>query len=128
MDNPIRVFVVDDDSKLLTVWERFLKRSPGIECVGTSLGDVAIAKIITESQAQVAILDLSIPQIDPLDVITELAQAPVPTRVLIYSGRSDLGLKEKLEQAGAWGFADKLENPHAVVDRIRQIAEGVKVF
>jgi len=128
MDNPIRVFVVDDDPKLLSVWERFLKKRPGVECVGTSLGDITLATIITEARAQVAILDLSIPDIDPLDVISELAQGTEPTRVLVYSGRSDIGLAEKLEQAGAWGFADKLENPHTVVERIRRIADGQKAF
>jgi DNA-binding NarL/FixJ family response regulator len=128
MDDPVRVFVVDDDSKLLAVWKRFLSKRPAAECVGTSLGEAALAQIIIEANAQVVILDLSIPDVDPLDVISELANATPPVRVLVYSGRSDIGLRQSLEQAGAWGFADKLENPHAILERIRLIADGKKAF
>ncbi|MCR9075004.1 MAG: response regulator [bacterium] len=128
MDDPIRVLLVDDEPKLLAVWQRFLNRSPGVECVGSMHCCTNLAEQALETDAQVILMDLSIPETDPFEVISELQDANIPARVLVYSGRSDRGLREELERRGAWGFADKLEAPPAVVDRIVRIANGEKAF
>lgn len=124
MAEPIKVLVVDDDSNLLAVWKRFLSKKPEFECVGAVTTADGIAQLAIELEAHVILMDLSMEGEDPLQVISNLCETKSSARVLVYSGRSQQGFKQLLADAGAWGFADKLENPHVILEYIRQISQG----
>ena len=122
MTESIRVLIVDDDPKLLAVWQRFLSKKPGLECVGALHTSEGLGEKALETGAHVILMDLSMEGRDPLEIIKDMRAAHIPARVLVYTGRSDRSLGDKVALAGAWGLADKLEDPNAIIEHIRRIA------
>jgi two-component system, chemotaxis family, protein-glutamate methylesterase/glutaminase len=118
---PIRVLVVDDSAFARKVVRESLQTSPQIEVVGFARDGIDALEKIAELEPDVVTLDLVMPNLDGLGVLSALS-AEQRTRVVVVSmadGESDIGIA-----ALAQGVFDLVHKPTALaVASLHDIAD-----
>jgi DNA-binding NarL/FixJ family response regulator len=118
----IEVYLCDDVAALRLVLRTVLELEPSISVVGESGdGEVALAEI-EELQPDVAVLDLSLPGLDGLELLDLLAGRSTRTRVIVFSGYPREQLEEAVLARGARRYLEKGVDLDAVVTAIREVA------
>ncbi len=74
---PIRVFVVEDQTKILKNQLRLLEGHPDIEIIGTALSGEAALEEVPKLMPDVLLLDLGLPRMSGIDV-TRVVKASLP--------------------------------------------------
>jgi two-component system, NarL family, response regulator EvgA len=121
MKDPVRVLAVDDSPDLTEYIRRMLRREPDMECVGTlDCADEVVAQA-QHLNADVVLLDLSMPGTDPASILPELAQE---RRVVVLSGLDDQRVIDRCRSAGAAGFVSKDAGHSEILASVRAVASG----
>jgi two-component system chemotaxis response regulator CheB len=105
---PIRVLVVDDSAFMRHAVSRLLTEAPGIEVVGAAANGLAGLEMITRLRPDVITLDVEMPVLDGLGMLTRVMAAQ-PTRVIMLSSLTTDGAAATLDalDAGAIDFVAK---------------------
>lgn len=90
-------------------------------------GEQAVA-LVKEHRPDVAVLDLSMPNMDGLKAATEIATACPQTRVLILSMYYDEANARRAIQAGATGFLSKSADVKEVLAAIKKVHSGKRAM
>lgn len=113
---PCRVFIADDVEALRVLWRQLLSEDADIEVVGDAGDGAAAIAGVKATRPDVLVLDLSMPQVDGLEVIRTLrAQAP-ETRIVVASGFAAARLAPLALELGASAYFEK----GAPVDTLRE--------
>lgn len=106
----IRVMIVDDSLTVRTIFKRMVESDPALAIVGTaSSGELAIRQL-TDTPADVVLLDLEMPGIGGLGALPALLATPGRPQVLVVSSLTMDGAEHTLS-ALAIGAADTLLKP-----------------
>jgi DNA-binding NarL/FixJ family response regulator len=104
---PLRVFLVDDHSEFLGALAQFLSGDPRIEIVGqASSGTVALQRV-AQIMPDLVLLDLSMPDLNGLEVTRRLKHWPNAPRVIILTIYDLPQYRRAAQAAGADGFVSK---------------------
>ena len=118
---PIEVYLCDDVAALRLVLRTVLELEPSISVVGESGdGEVALAEI-AQLQPDIAVLDLSLPGRDGLELLELLAGRAARTRVIVFSGYPREQLEAAVLARGARRYLEKGVELEAVVEAIREV-------
>ena len=105
---PIRVLVADDDADQRVLIERILSESEGVEHVTTSVPDgTAALRALREQVFDVALLDLSMPGLDGIEVFEAIAGDPARPQVVFVSGFGTVATATQAMKLGAFDFVEK---------------------
>jgi DNA-binding NarL/FixJ family response regulator len=127
-DARIRVLVADDHAVVREGIRTLLESTPGFEVVGEAgSGDEALA-IIGRMDPDVAILDITMPGLSGIDVITRLRATGARTGVLILSMHDHPEYVLGAVRAGADGYLLKSAGPAEIRDAVRAVAAGHEAF
>lgn len=86
------------------------------------------ADLVVGCDADVAIIDLTMPPLGGVAAIRHIKARLPKTRILALSGTDDPGLAEEALRAGADGFLPKTARPEALAGPLWTIAEGLRVM
>ncbi|MEO8263475.1 MAG: response regulator [Pseudolysinimonas sp.] len=110
----VTVLIVDDDARFRDLARRMLT-SWGYQPDGEA-GSVAEAvQRVAESRADVALVDVSLPDGDGLELSRVLSGAPWHMRVVLMSSNSDATTSQEAVAAGAVAFLPKADLSHALL-------------
>jgi two-component system nitrate/nitrite response regulator NarL len=124
----VRVLVADDHPIYLDGISSAVNAAPDMDLVARcDDGDDALARI-TELQPDVAVLDMRMPALDALEILTVLSAREIATRVLVLTAFVDGSDVYDLLEAGAGGFLSKDEPRERVCDAVRALARGRAVL
>ena len=127
-DARVRVFVADDHPLYREGVVRAIKERPELELVGQcGDGRMAVAHV-QEREPDVLLLDIRLPSLGGLQVITALADAGSPTRVLVLSAFDEAALVYEATAAGAHGYVTKDADRQVICDAIAAVARGRSYF
>lgn len=122
MDRPVRVLVVDDSAFARKVMREVLMNDPRIEVVAIARDGLDALEKVAELRPDVITLDLVMPELDGIGVLTALRDLPDPPRVVVVSmsdAESMLGVAAL--QTGAF---DVVHKPTALAtDRLYALGE-----
>lgn len=125
----IRIFVVDDHEVVREGLRRMLGRSADLEIVGTAANGEDALRSIPEVGPDVVLLDLSLPDMQGLDVLkalhTEGAEGP---KVLVLTVHDDEDLVLGAARLGARGYVLKHASRDELAGAIRRVAGGGHYF
>lgn len=125
---PVRVFVVEDDPKLLANVLKVLALYPELEVVGSARDGEAALNLLTESKPEVLLLDLELPGIDGIGV-TKAAKIKLPSvEVLILTSFDEEQKVYEAMQAGASGYLVKRVGPEKIRSAIQEVMQGGTVI
>ena len=113
----ISVLVADDDEDQRVLLEHILRNAPGVRHVVTCVPDGSSALAALREQVfDVALLDLSMPGLNGLEVLEAVAGDPVRPQVVFVSGKGTVSTATRAMKLGAYDFVEK------PVDRDRLLA------
>lgn len=118
-----RLLIVDDEESIITLLQFNLEQA-GYEVTTAMDGKTAYDKAI-ESNFDLIILDLMIPEMDGLEVCKRLRQNKISTPILMLTAKDDEFDKVLGLELGADDYMTKPFSPREVVARIRAILRRV---
>lgn len=126
---PYVVVIVDDHELFAEGLELLLTRDWGALFVigGRTTFVEEAAELVTTCDADLAIVDLSMPPLGGVAAIRHIKQRHPRTRILALSGTDDVTLAEEALRAGADGFLPKTVRPEALAGPLTTIATGQRV-
>jgi two-component system response regulator DevR len=124
MTVPIKVFIVDDHELVREALTTLLETDEEIELVGeAATGRDALAKL-SGTKADVALLDLRLPDLDGIELCREIGSAHPEVRCLILTGQPDDSFVAEAILAGAAGYITKGVRIKELASVIRRVAAG----
>ncbi|HML23049.1 MAG TPA: protein kinase [Aggregatilinea sp.] len=121
---PIRVVLADDHRILRTSLAMFLDVNDDINVVGEAdNGDQAL-EVVRDQQPDVLLLDLNMPGLGGLDILPQLRSNWPDVKVLVLTGRDEDVYIMRALRAGAHGYVLKTIGEDALVQAVRDVAQG----
>lgn len=120
----IRILVADDHGVLRAGLRALLNGEADFEVVGEAADGPTALRLTIELHPDVAILDLSMPGMDGIQVARQLKQQLPATRVLILTVHEDEGLLREAIQAGASGYIVKRAVESELINAIHAVCSG----
>jgi len=127
-NKPIRVIVADDHSVVREGIRTVLEASNDFDVIAEAATGEEALRLIAEHDPDVAILDITMPELSGIEVITRLRERAARTSVLILSMHDHPEYVLGAVRAGADGYLMKSAGPAEVRDAVRAVAEGRESF
>lgn len=120
----IKVLLADDHSIVREGLRRVLEDSGEIEVIAEAAdGSEALKKAI-ETKPDVAVVDISMPGIDGLEVVTRINSYCPEVPVLILTMHEEEQYVIRAMEAGAYGYLTKQSAPEQLVAAVKKIHSG----
>jgi DNA-binding NarL/FixJ family response regulator len=120
----IRVTLADDHPVVLAGIKALLQEAPEITLIGEAATGTAALQMICDHLPDVAVIDISMPDINGIDLATQLAKSCPQVKLLALTVHEDRAYIQPLLKAGARGYLLKRSAAEELVRAIRAIASG----
>ncbi len=112
MKDKIKVLIVDDAVVVRILVGTAISKDPDLEVVGKAQNGKAALEMISETQPDVVVLDIEMPEMDGLEVLKALKAKSIPTKVIMFSTYTTVGAEQTFEalELGAVDFLPKPSN------------------
>lgn len=124
----VRVLVADDHEVVLEGVRALIERQPDLEVCGLAANGREAVELAQKTKPDVVVLDMSMPELDGLDVIRLLKKTLPDTEVVVFSAHSSEEMVEEVFDAGAKSYIEKSEASQDLVTAIRSLAEHKPFF
>lgn len=121
---PHKVLIVDDHAVVREGLRRLLNDYREIQVVGEAADGHEALRVISQLAPDVAVLDLSMPGLDGIELTKLLAKQHPPIKILILTMHANEEYALRLLQAGARGFVGKGAPGQELVNAILKVAGG----
>ncbi|HXD42604.1 MAG TPA: HAMP domain-containing protein [Ramlibacter sp.] len=115
-----RVLIVDDDMRNIFALATVLEEH-GMDIVWADNGRDAIARVATDTQIQVVLMDIMMPEMDGMATMKEIRKLPAgkDLPMIAVTAKAMKGDREKCIEAGAWDYLSKPVNTHDLLAVLR---------
>lgn len=125
---PLRLYVVEDQVKVLKQQLKLLEADPSVSVVGTALSGEAGLLEIAKLQPDVVLLDLSLPGMSGIEVTRKLKASHPKIEVLIFTTFDEEAQVLEAVRAGASGYLLKGTPRERLVEALVEICSGGTVI
>ncbi|WP_163864675.1 response regulator [Myxococcus eversor] len=125
---PIRVFVVEDQTKILKNQLRLFEGHPEIDIVGTALSGEAALEEVPRLMPDVLLLDLGLPRMSGIDVTREIKAVYPKMEILIFTIFDEEDKVLEAVKAGASGYMLKGSPVDKIIEAIKEVRAGGTVI
>jgi DNA-binding NarL/FixJ family response regulator len=120
----IRVALVDDHPVVLAGIRALLNEAPEIVLVGEATSGGAALRMIQEVVPDVAVIDISLPDLNGVDLARRIAISAPSVKLLVLTVHEDRAYVQPLLQAGVKGYVLKRSAAEDLLRAIRAIEAG----
>lgn len=120
----IRVAIADDHPVVLAGIKALLQAAPEIDLVGEARDGAAALRLVTAERPDVAVVDISMPEMNGLELARGIAAAVPEARVIALTLHEDRAYVQRMLDAGARGYLLKRSAAEDLVRAVRAVAEG----
>ncbi|MEE4261388.1 MAG: response regulator transcription factor [Desulfobacteraceae bacterium] len=120
----IRVLLADDHSIVRAGLRRIVEESGDMEVVAEAADGREAIRMIHEALPDVAVIDISMPGLDGLEVVSQLQGHYPALPILILTMHEEGQYVVRAIQAGARGYITKQSAPEQLVSAIRKVYGG----
>ncbi len=121
------VFIVDDHP-VIRLAVRMLLENQGYKIAGESDNGVDAMQMVREAQPDLVILDISIPKLDGLEVLSRFQSMSLPLKVLVLTAQSPALFAVRCMHSGAAGYVCKQEDLGELLSAIKAVLAGYNYF
>ncbi len=122
-----RVLIVDDHSLIRSAMAMMLS-GQNFKVVGEAKDGVEAVQMARECAVDLIILDISMPGLDGLEVISRIRASGVVSRILVLTSLPALFYSQRCMKAGADGFVTKSQDLNELLRAIKAIMGGYMFF
>ncbi len=126
--NKIRILIADDHAVVREGTRQFLEREEDLEVVGEAADGEEAVRLVGSLSPDVAIMDISMPNIDGIEATRQIKAKYPKVAVLILSAYDDDQFVFSLLEAGAAGYLLKSVRGNELVNAIREVSAGESVL
>ncbi len=120
----IKVLLADDHSIVRAGLRRIVEESGDMEVVAEAADGRETIRLVRETSPDVAVIDISMPGLDGLEVVSQLHGQCPDLPILILTMHEEGQYVVRAIQAGAMGYMTKQSAPEQLLKAIRKIFEG----
>lgn len=126
--SPTRVLIADDHPLIRSGLRALLAREPAFDVVGEAADGYQALELVEQLAPDVAMLDVSMPRLNGIDVARQISEKWPSTRIIIVSIHSDEGYVLRALKAGAKGYLLKASPEDEILNAVRAVAAGQAYF
>lgn len=119
-----RILLVEEANVTSDGFVRLLESERSLVVCDRAQHGSSARKLHAKHQPDLVIIDLALRTGETLALISDLLESDPHTRVLVFTGLSDLDYIERALRAGALGYMLKSDPTEQVLDAIRVVTEG----
>ena len=119
-----RVFIVEDHPVMREGYVSLINSEPDLEVVGEASSAEDAFDQAADLEFDVAIVDLSLPGVNGVELIKRLRSINDDVKVLVVSAHDEALYAERALRAGARGYLMKHESAKGFVEAVRQVIQG----
>jgi two-component system, NarL family, invasion response regulator UvrY len=119
-----RILIADDHAVVRAGYRQFLEAEPGVTEIGEAATGQAALDMLGQSDWQLLLLDIHMPDRDGIAVLREVIAAHPQVRVLIMSGLPENQYARIVLRAGASGYLSKSVDPQELLKAVRALIAG----
>ena len=120
----IKVLLADDHSIVRAGLRRIVEESGKMHVVAEAADGQEAIQLVKETAPDVAVIDISMPGLDGLEVIAQLQALHPKLPILVLTMHEEGQYVVRAIQAGAMGYLTKQSAPEQLVKAIRKIYKG----
>ena len=120
----IRVLLADDHSIVRAGLRRIVEESGEMEVVAEASDGKEAIQLVHKATPDVAVIDISMPGLDGLEVLSQLQAFDPKLPVLILTMHEEEQYVVRAIEAGAMGYITKQSAPEQLVKAIRKVHSG----
>lgn len=120
----IKLILADDHSVLRIGLKLLLNNEPDFLVVGEAADGAKLLTLLETTTADILIIDLSMPNVNGLECITEIHERGYPIKIIVLTMYEDEQYIKSAMQAGAWGYVEKQVLDSELFQAIRTVYEG----
>jgi two-component system nitrate/nitrite response regulator NarL len=124
----VTVVVADDHPVYRDGLTKAIEAHDDLEVVGQTADGAATLAAVRTLQPDIAVVDLQLPDMDGIDVLTAAAKEETSTRFLIVSAFDDSATVYRAVEAGACAYLPKVSPAADLCEAIRAVAHGHTVI
>jgi len=122
MESPIRLLLVDDESRVRQGLRMCMAGEPDFDVIGEAEEGGGAVTLACELHPDVVVLDLRMAGIGGIEAARELADSEPAAKVVILSLQDDAGTRREALASGASAFVGKQEGIGRLFEVIRAVA------
>jgi DNA-binding NarL/FixJ family response regulator len=104
---PVRVVIVDDHRLFVDALALLLGHDDRLEVIGTAGDGRAAIDLVLQTHAEVAVIDVRMPEVDGLETARRLRKRSPETSVILVTGLDEPTLADQAREAGAVALLTK---------------------
>jgi DNA-binding NarL/FixJ family response regulator len=120
---PLQILVADDHQIVRQGIKAILERH-GFQVAGEAANGREAVRVAQARSADVAILDLAMPQLNGLDAAREILQSPSPPAIILLTMHVEEHQIVAALRAGIRGYVIKTQAPADLINAIRDVVAG----
>lgn len=128
MTQNIRIHLADDHQVLIDGLTNLLQTVNNFEVVGKSLDGTTVYNDVIHGNADILVLDISMPKKDGIEVLKEFSEKEFPCKVIILSSYDDLKIIKEVMKLGAKGYLTKKCAGENIIEAIEAVYQGQEYF
>ncbi|MFH7012985.1 response regulator [Flavobacterium sp. FlaQc-52] len=128
MTQKIRIHLADDHQVLIDGLSNLLHTVHDFEVVGSSLDGTTIYEDVIKNNAAILLLDISMPNMDGIEVLKEFSRKSFPCKVIILSSYDDLKIVKEVMKLGAKGYLTKKSAGENIIEAIKVVNTDQEYF
>jgi DNA-binding NarL/FixJ family response regulator len=119
-----RVFIVEDHPVIQEAYARFIDREADLVVCGAAFRGLDALRDIPLAGPDLVLVDISLPDMDGLEVVRALRADHDRLPILVVSGREARRHAQRALEAGASGYVDKIDADLTLIGAIRAALDG----
>lgn len=119
-----RIFIVDDHPTMRQGLALLINHEPDLEVVGEASDAASGLTGVLELKPNLAIIDISLPGKNGLELIKDIRACTRSCMILVYSMHDEALYVERVLRAGGQGYIMKHEGGKKVMDALRKTLSG----
>ncbi len=124
MTEKIRIVLADDHPIVLDGLRNLIRAEPDFALVGEAASGLSALKIVREQRPDVAVLDISMPELNGIVLSRRLAGEMPALRLLVLTLHEDRAYLNQALEAGVRGYVLKRSAVENLVQAIRAVVVG----
>lgn len=105
----VKILLVDDNLTFVTAVRLFLEMLPGTQVIGQAHDGREALTMAGQLQPDLVLLDITMPELNGLDVARCMQSWPQPPRVIFLSMHDSVAYRAAAHDLGAAGFVGKAD-------------------
>jgi DNA-binding NarL/FixJ family response regulator len=120
----IKVLLADDHSIVRAGLRRLIEESEDMEVVAEAADGKEAIRLVHQTMPDVAVIDISMPGMDGLEVVQQLHTYYPQKPILILTMHEEAQFVVRAIEAGAMGYITKQSAPEQLAEAIRKVHAG----